>query len=190
MQMNFIPSQDKTAAPSVPFFENARQEDGWKGHETKKTVEQLQEEIRTAILRLGGHVTSFQSGQYKTGDQNRDGYRVFFILTGEDTFSKGRIDIAALPVDNYWNDRLRDKSRRMVLYMLRESLAAAWLQQQFSPGYAALMPWMLVAGDRTLTQIWTEGGSSLGRLLPDRNATFTGDGGPAKEVVDGDFRET
>jgi hypothetical protein len=91
---------------------------------------------------------------------------------------RGRIDIASLPVkDNY---RLRrslnarkDRSLKMALYMLRTALDGTWFLQQLSPGYAPLMPWMLMegSGDKTITQLWSES-AAMRNLLPPGQGDF------------------
>lgn len=70
----------------------------------------------------------------------------------------------------------------MALYMLRQGLSGLWFLQQLSPGYAALMPWMLTSGkngEKTITQLWSES-QSFSNLLPPGNAEFVE--GTYKEV--------
>jgi hypothetical protein len=49
------------------------------------------------------------------------------------------------------------KVRQMVLYMLRDNLNGSFYQQQISPGYMALMPFMLADNGQTFSQKFTQG---------------------------------
>lgn len=170
--MNFIPDTPKQEK-KVPYFEDAREVDGWRGQTTTKSIKRLQAEITDAVSRLGGMVTGFQRGKF----EERDGYRITYNLDTGNGFSRGQIDVAALPVRSRWNEQKKDKSLRMALYMLRDALNGTWFLQQLSPGYAPLMPWMLVQDGKTITQLWAES-SEMKNLLP-----------PPEEFVDGDVEE-
>jgi hypothetical protein len=129
-------------------------------------------------------VTGFQQGTFITGKQKRDGFQVHYIIESPDgSMTRGRIDIAALPVkEDYRLQRTlkarREQSLKMSLYMLRVALNGTWFLQQLSPGYAALLPWMIVDGKRTLTQAWSES-ETMGLLLPPGDAEF----------MEGNFKE-
>lgn len=170
--MSFIPDTPE-AAKVVPYYENARKEDGWQGHTTTKSIKRLQAEISDAISRLGGMVTSFQRGRF----DDREGFRILYTLEVGNGLSRGQIDIAALPVKDKWNETKKDKSLRMALFMLREALNGTWFLQQLSPGYAPLMPWMIGMDGKTITQLWAES-SEMKNLLP-----------PPEEFVDGMIEE-
>jgi hypothetical protein len=99
----------------------------------------------------------------------------------------GRIDIAALPVDPNinWNradkSKHRDASLRMSLYMLRIALDGTWFLQQLSPGFSALVPFMLGPGDKTISQLWTDG--PMNNLLPPGDTEdFTTIEGESREI--------
>lgn len=172
MFSSFTPEENK--AKKVPFYEDAKEADGWKGQSTTKSVERLQAEITEAVSRLGGVVSGFQRGTFQVENQSRQGFQMHYALRNTDgSFNPGRIDIAALPVKDKWNDTKKDKSLRMSLYMLREALEGLWLLQQLAPGYAALMPWMVVSREgKTLTQAWSES-SGFKQLLPPSDSSFT-----------------
>jgi len=182
--MNFIPEQPKDKTPDVPYFDDVTEKDGWQGQATGKSIDVLKDEITVAIRRLGGTVTGFQQGSFLAGKQKRDGFQVEYIVKGPDgSMTRGRIDVAALPVkEDYRLQRSlktrRDQSLKMSLYMLRVALNGTWFLQQLSPGYAALMPWMIVDGKRTLTQAWSES-EAMGLLLPPGGSEF----------VEGNFKE-
>jgi hypothetical protein len=182
--MNFIPEQPKDKIHNVPYFDDVTEKDGWQGQATGKSVDVLKNEITDVIRRLGGVVTGFQQGSFITGKQKRDGFQVEYIVKSPDeSMTQGRIDIAALPVkEDYRLQRTlktrREQSLKMSLYMLRVALNGTWFLQQLSPGYAALLPWMLVNGEQTITQIWNES-TQVGLLLPPGGAEF----------VEGNFKE-
>lgn len=189
--MEFMP--DSQEAQKVPFFKDTMGESkkGWAGHTTRKSIDKLQTEIKVAISLLGGTVTGFMKGTY-AGENPRDGYHLHYVMESPDGLVKGKMEVAALPVKKpRWMDgregdtykRQREQSLKMALYMLRDSIKGMWYLQQLSPGFAALMPFMIVneAGD-TVTQLWSKQ-KSFSNLLPPGDSKFE------TEVLDGDFEE-
>lgn len=182
--MNFIPEQPKQSA-NVPYYDDASKEDGWQGQATTKSIKALQAEIIEAIGRLGGMVINFQRGTFEGEVKPRDGFRVHYVVEAADgSQMPGRIDIAALPVkpDTYRSssyDKRREASLKMALYMLRVALDGTWFLQQLSPGYSALVPFMLGSGtDKTISQLWSES-PAMNNLLPPGN----------EDLIDGEFEE-
>lgn len=165
-QSGFVPDTPKDEV-KVPYFDDVSKEDGWQGHTTTKSLKVLQAEISNAIARLGGHVSSFQGGKF--GD--RDGFQIHYLMSSTDGAAiPGRINIAALPVRSSWRRRSnpkdrREKSLKMALYMLRMALDGTWFLQQLSPGYAALMPFMIGKDGRTISELWSDS-STMNNLLP------------------------
>lgn len=171
---NFTPEESK--AIHVPFFEDVSRDEGWQGYSTTKPIKKLQAEIGDAISRLGGIVSSFQRGTFLVDSQTREGYRVHYSIQNPNMqIIMGRIDVAALPVHNRRDESKKDKALRMSLYMLRNALDGMWFMQQLSPGYAALMPWMLADGERTVSQLWSES-PIMSNLLPPPESEFVIDG--------------
>jgi hypothetical protein len=174
--MDFIPEQSSNSV-DVPYFEDVTGDSGWQGQATTKSIETLQSEIEEAVKFLGGRVVRFQRGTFQTGKVSRDGFRVHYVV--EDTnghFVAGRIDVAALPNKDDWSLRLtikkrKEQSLKMALYMLRVAIKGTWFLQQLSPGYSALMPWMLASGDKTISQLWGES-SVMKNLLPPGEEDF------------------
>lgn len=169
--MSFIPDTPKQAN-EVPYFDDVIGSDGWQGHTTRKSLDTLKSEIIQALSRLGGLVAGFQRGSFSINEQGREGFRIHYTLEGVNgTMLPGRIDIAALPVKNDYSlrrsyDRRKEQSLKMALFMLRNALDGTWFLQQLSPGYAALMPWMLERGSgKTISELWTQG-AAMGHLLP------------------------
>lgn len=176
----FTPDEKKSLA--VPYYEDAKEKDGWQGQATSKNTEKLQDEISKAISRLGGIVSHFQRGVFQIDNKARDGFQILYHLTTPaGTVVPGRLDIAALPVRDKWNAVKKDKSLRMALYMVREGLDGMWLMQQLSPGYAALMPFMLTDKNKTVSQLWSES-SVMNNLLPPGDSEFI-EGETVEDVV-------
>lgn len=163
--MDFVP--DQSEAKKVPFFEDAKREDGWQGHTTTKTVERLRKELEKALLLLGGIVIGFQQGKFIVEGQERQGFQVHYAVSG----MPARLDIAALPVRDKWNSKKKEQSLKMSLYMLVYGLNGAWLMQQLVPGYNPLIPTMLTDGGKTISQMWSEK-SSMKQLMPPQDTEF------------------
>lgn len=163
--MNFVP--DQTETKKVPYFEDAKREDGWQGHTTTKTIERLKKEIEKALMLLGGVVVGFQQGTYTVDGQQRQGFQVHYAVAG----MPARLDIAALPVRDSWNAKKKEQSVKMALYMLALGLNGAWLMQQLVPGYAPLIPMMLTENGKTVSQLWSEG-SAMKKLMPPSDVDF------------------
>lgn len=181
---DFIPEQPKAAA-AVPYYEDVTSEGGWQGHSTRKSLETLKLEVMAVISRLGGSVASFQRGRFAVDGKSREGFRINYVVQepGGNHMMPGRIDIAALPVKEWGGgirsiEAHREASLRMALYMLRMALDGTWFLQQLSPGYSALMPWMLTDRDKTITQLWSES-AIMKNLLPPGKADF----------IEGEFKE-
>ena len=167
---SFQPEEKK--AQKVPYFEDVSRDEGWQGYHTTKSIKTLQSEIGDAIGRLGGVVSGFQRGTFQIETQSREGFQVHYSIENPNgQLVPGRLDIAALPVRDRHNDQKRDKSLRMALYMLRNALDGMWFMQQLSPGYAALMPWMLADEGKTISQLWSES-PVMSRLLPPGDGDF------------------
>lgn len=176
IRMDFIPEQAQQVK-DVPYFDDVTAQDGWQGHTTDKSIDTLKSEVIVSISRLGGLVSGFQKGTFVIGDKKREGFRIYYTveMTREEMIP-GRLDIAALPVDESPRkrrtlDTRREKSLKMALYMLRSALDGTWFLQQLSPGYAPLMPWMLErTSGKTISQLWNE--RSFSNLLPPGDSEF------------------
>jgi hypothetical protein len=172
--MKFIPEENQKVS-EVPFLEDARSDDGWQGHGTGERVAALRAQISAEIGRLGGTVTRWLPGMYEIDDQKRPGIQIGYQIVGPGGSAfEGRIDVAGLP----WRDpyggkkshggyktaveNKKDTSLRMALYNVRQALIAMRNLQMLSPGYAALIPWMLKPGtDQTLGEMWGIGSKAL-----------------------------
>ena len=190
--MDFTP--DNKEAQEVPFFKDTmgKSKEGWAGHTTSKTLEKLQSEVKEAISLLGGTVTGFMKGTF-AGKHPRDGYHVHYIMQSPGGMVQGKMEVAALPVEkpaymygtraqNTYKKQ-REQSLKMALYMLRDSLKGMWYLQQLSPGFAALMPFMIAnESGETISQLWSRQ-DTFANLLPPGDAKFE------EEIIEGEYTE-
>jgi len=172
--MKFTPDTSDLQT-EVPFLDEARAEDGWQGQGTKESIASLRSQISAEIGRLGGTVTRWMRGDYEIDGQKRPGVQLEYQITnGSGSAFVGRIDLAGLPwKDPYGGNRShssykvavesnKNKSLAMALYNVREALKAMRILQVLSPGYAALVPWMLVAETgKTIGEMWGIGNKQL-----------------------------
>jgi len=187
--MEFIPSGDNSPVSDVPYFGEARAEEGWQGQGTTRSYGVLKSDVVKIFARLGGIVHCIQRGIYKIGQFERGGVRIDYSITGPgEQMLYGRLDVAALPVKKpkqRANSRAvlqarMDKSLCMALYNVCQALKAQWVLKQMNPAYVPLMPWLLVKGEQTLTELY--GTSSLPMLDAPKSE---GEG----EVITGEFVE-
>lgn len=157
--MAFIPEPTNKKEPA-PFVEDVTSLGGWVGHTTTKSLDALIAEVSTALGRLGGTVVGVQSGMFTdelVPGRERPGYVIRYTYTTPDGRSiPGKIEVAGLPMRKPGQDKEK-QSRKMALYMLRESLEGMWYMQQLSPGLVALMPFMLAENDLTFSQKFAHG---------------------------------
>ena len=71
---DFKPSE--SSAPKIPFFEDARRGEGWQGYATTRSIKSLETGVASAIQRLGGTLSGFQTGTYHLGEIVREGYQI------------------------------------------------------------------------------------------------------------------
>lgn len=158
---NFIPDAPKGFGGNVPYFEDIRAAD-IKGRRTEKAVSLLQRECVDLLTRLGAHSIGFVSGMYP-GKPQRYGYQVQFGYGSV----RGRIDCAALPLRSETTLK-KDRALAQALYLLRMELEAqvnAWV---YKPGAIPLVPYLIGAGDKTVTEALVET-----RTLPSMTPTLT-----------------
>ncbi len=114
--MTFIPDDMEKKEAIVPWFEDAKAELGIKGHSTSKSLTELEIEIKAALSRLGGGVTSFITGKFDTRP-SRIGYEIRFNYGSRE----GKIEIAALPLKK-WTATRETQSKKQARYSVREML--------------------------------------------------------------------
>ena len=170
--MNFVPDQPNKAE-QAPYLEDVSSKGGWAGFSTTKNIDTLVSEVSVALSRLGGIVTDIQSGTFlddKT--RKRFGYIIQYLYkTPSGLQMSGRIEVSGLPI-RFHSPAKERQVKQMVLYMLRDTLDGYWYMQQLSPGFMALMPFMLTDTGITFSQKFSQG-----LTLP----------APSDDVIDGDI---
>jgi hypothetical protein len=133
----------------VPYFEDS-QKAKIAGRGTEKSIAQLQREIIDLLTRLGAHSITFVSGVYPA-QTKRYGFQVLFVYGS----LPGRIDCAALPMRSE-APKKKDRAQAQALYLLRLELEAqsnAWV---YKPGAVPLVPYLIGAGNKTVTEALVE----------------------------------
>jgi len=186
MDWVFEPDENDAHTLDVPYLDEARAADGWKGISTTLSYDRLKSEVVSAIARLGGIVHGFQRGTYRIGDVERAGCIIHYSIEGPGgQMVYGRIDIAALPVKepsrrHNWQEVLRrrhEQSLRVALYNVARVLEGQWVLKQLNPTYVPLIPWMLASGKKTLNELWLEAGMTP-QLAP-----------PKTDFIEGEYSE-
>jgi len=184
---NFVSEKQDKKVEAVPFFEDATAANGWSGTTTGKSIETLKSNIIASVGRLGGLVTGFEKGSY--GD--RPGYVIHYVIeTPEGKHIPGYISVAALPLkpmQHRYRDRRvsssatrLEKSLQMALWNVDACLSALWKLQRLSPGFAPLMPFMIIdKSGANLTQKWSES-ANMKALMPPAD-DFTANGNKEQE---------
>lgn len=196
---NFVSEKTERKIDEIPFYEDADAANGWSGQSTGKSIETLKAEIIAHIGKLGGLVTGFEKGSFS----GRLGYRIHYAIeTPEGKHIPGYIDVAALPlkpnrIHYHYRNRVdpeatrMDKALRMALFNVATCLGSLWKLQRLSPGFAPLMPFMIMdKGGHNLTQLWSET-SMLKQLMPPKeDFKANGISRNTDDVVDGEVRDS
>lgn len=186
--MDFTPDKDSGPTIDVPYFDEARSQDGWQGQGTTVSYDRLKSDVTNALARLGGVVGAIQRGAYQIGKVSRPGVQIQYSVEGPNNqMVYGRLDIAALPIKEpkrraNWQAVQRsreDAALRMALYNVVEALRAQWVLKQLNPGYIPLMPWLLAKGNATLSELYAASGFTKA-LMPPK---------PDKFTVEGEYRD-
>ena len=172
--MKFVPDDFEVKSSQVPWFEDASSELGIRGHRTHKTIETLKTEIKAAMSKLGGGVTSFLSGKFETIPP-RYAYQINFNYG----VREGKIEIAVLPIKKETATR-REGALKQALYTVREMLESQFNSGVLIPGSAPLIPYMIDDQGRTLAEALSET-DSIPLLSPPLEE--------GENYVEGDFNE-
>ena len=150
---NFIPDFGlNTASAPIPFFEDS-QKHGVPGRGTTKTINTLQDEIASLLLRLDAFSIYFVPGIYP-GQTKRYGFQIFFQFAT----AKGRLDCAALPIRKETPTKKND-AQKQALYLLRNELEAMLFARIYKPGAFPLVPYLIGEGNKTVTEALIERGN-------------------------------
>lgn len=173
--MTFIPDDIDEKPPEIPWFESASSELGIKGHGTKKSIEELQIEIKSAMSKLGGGVTAFFGGRFP-GQRVRYGYEIRFGYGKRE----GLIRVAGLPMEHETAAK-KTKTLKQALYTVRDALESQFNARLNMPGAAPLIGYLLDDKGRTLAEMLadSDGIPLLSAPIPDEDV----------EVVEGELVE-
>lgn len=145
---SFIPDL-KVELQIVPFFEDVKA-DVAPGYRTILTPKKLQDEIAGLLTKLGAGAVTFVPGQYP-GMPIRYGFQLRFNLRGV----PGRIDIAALPMRTETSKK-KDQAQAQALFLVRDWLRGEVFSTLYRPGAIPLMPFLIGAGGKTVTEAMIE----------------------------------
>jgi hypothetical protein len=151
----FIPDTPTMPESKVPFFEDITARDV-PGRGVEKPIEFYQKRIEQLLLKLGGGFVAFIPGRYP-GKPTRYGYQITFSLNG----IPGRFDAAALPMRSE-TPKKKDRALAQALYLVGLWLEAEVYSQVYRPGSIPLIPYLIGAGGKTVTEELVER-----RVLPD-----------------------
>lgn len=141
----FIPDALRVQDRAIPYFEDNPKEK-IPGRGTEKSLQTLQTEIITLLSRLGAGTVQFVPGQYP-GTPKRYGFQITFWYGG----MQGRMDCAALPMRKE-TERRKDRALAQALYLLRDELQAMVYSVVHKPGAIPLIPYLIGANGKTVTE--------------------------------------
>lgn len=191
--MKFIPDDNDEPTLDVPYFGEARKEDGWQGQGTTRSYDSLKSMVAQAMARLGGVVHGIHRGTYEIGGYERAGAQIHYSIEGPGgQMFYGRMDVASLPVREpkrsiRYHEILRnrqEKSLSMALYNVVQALKAQWVLKQMNPAYVPLMPWLIAKDDKTISETYIEAG--IGLALPEPREDGDSVPGEFREIGDND----
>jgi hypothetical protein len=151
----FIPDKLETPKRVIPWYED---QGGEKipGRGTSKSIAVLKSEIVDLLSELGAGDMFFESGKYpdvsRLGSVARYGFQIKFSFQG----ALGRIDCAALPIRAETANK-KDRALAQALYLLRDELQAMVYAVVHKPGAIPLVPYLIGAGGKTVTEALIEG---------------------------------
>lgn len=146
MTFNFTPLETQDDGIKVPFIEDAKS-DTAPYHASTFSVDRAKQEV-LAVLGLLHATGYFVEGEFQIGTRKRRGYVLHFLL-GQ---AQGRLTVAGLPIGYGVTPKKLDQVRVQALLNLRDWLKGAITQQVFTPGANPLVPFLLIDGQRTMTE--------------------------------------
>lgn len=160
--VDFIPEQIKAPGIQVPYFEDVKASD-IPGRRTERPLDWYEEQIRNLLARLGAGSVVFTVGQFPTMPK-RHGYRITFSLNGV----SGRMDVAALPMRGEETAKKKKQALAQALFLFRNWLESEVLSTVYRPGAVSLIPYLIGAGGKTVTEVLLESGQlpQFGGYLP------------------------
>jgi hypothetical protein len=139
----------ETPGVQVPFWEDARA-DFAPYYASRKSETDARQEVENELSKLGAYLVKFQPGTFTLGKLKRHGYNIRFKITGG---AEAVIRVAGLPMRAAENQGKIEKVRTQALLIVRDWLKVAITTQVFTPGASVLIQFMLVDGERTLSEV-------------------------------------
>jgi hypothetical protein len=186
MAIKFEPENKKGL--EAPYFEDISGDVGYRGYSTQKSIEKLQSEVTNAISNLGGYIINVQRGKF-IDERARSRFGFVFVFTLPGPGNRGtvmaEIQVAAFPLRK-WSSKKEDQSKKMALYVLRDWLESLFNFQRLTPTpVAPLIPFMIDAQGKTMSDAWISGTISAG-LLTSGDGKIPDSG--MEDVIDGDVQ--
>lgn len=142
---DFTPTETERAF-EVPYIEDARA-DYAPNYASGKTLDQAKADVGAELAKLGVSGFIFQEGTFGSSPK-RYGYQVTFFLGS----AKGVMRIAGLPIRNETPKKIA-QVKVQALLCLRDQLKAAVIARVFNPLAHPLVGYLLVDGQRTVTEV-------------------------------------
>lgn len=150
--VNFIPEPVSRGSDQIPYFEDSSEVKipGWR---TRKDAPTLQREIMGLMLKLNAGNVNFTPGRFPAAPNQpqRYGYLMTFSLNG----IPGRMEIAALPLRKETAIR-KDDALQQALFLVRNWLESEIYSVMYRPGSVPLIPFLIGAGNKTVTEALLE----------------------------------
>lgn len=157
-EFHFSPEEQQRRV-EIPDFEDARA-DNTPYYASNKSTTKAKSEVLHELAKLGAGGTRFVRGHFGE-DPKRYGYAIRFHYGGRE----GLIRVAGLPIGKTHTEHKVHQVRLQALLNVRDWLKAMVTQQVFTPGSEPLIQFLLVDGQRTVTDAIVESGH-LPRLNP------------------------
>lgn len=143
----FIPEKPEAQKMVVPFYEDQQKV---AGSAVTKSLDYYEKRVKEIMTRLGAYSVVLMGGTYP-GQTTRYGYQITFFLSN----IPGRIDCAALPMRSETKVK-KERALCQALYLLGNWLEAELFSTIYRPGSIPLVPYLIGAGDKTVTEALIE----------------------------------
>lgn len=148
---SFIPDL-KIEQVSIPYYEDSPDRK-IPGRATTKSTSRLQSEISQLLTKLGAFNVAFMPGIFP-GKTKRYGFQVTFQYGT----ALGRLDCAALPIRSETPAK-KEAAIKQALFLLRNKMEAMVYASIYEPNGLPLVPYLIGAGNKTVTEALIESGN-------------------------------
>lgn len=148
----FKPDEETVRGIEVPYFEDARA-DFAPYYRSRDTEAEARRAVLAELHKLDAFAT-FHPGMFTVRGEQRYGYEVRFHISGQ----PGVIRVAGLPFRGKATSQKVAQVRVQALLNVRDWIKTGITSQVFTPGYAVLVPFLLVDGSRTIMDVLVQTG--------------------------------